>query len=416
MGTSYGFGLHRRRARYVLGCCAGMMIAGCGEGEVSSGSNPPDGGTSWADGQIGRTEDATTRPDTGEPTVFPDPDYDPADFFEVDPLEGAGPVEQLLEEQLRSSTAHPQWLRSRQRLLFSMSIARSKTEPSYRPYAFDPQVESYAQIIPNLMTLASVLPNPEHGGEVAWCKSFEAHGRFVCWISPKKARDELIEVFDPFGPSPTSASLATDIHTADRTRGSRMKWLNDVVATERGTLLFTTFKARHMRNHGAIVELDEHPEAPLRHVFLGTEDASGPIALAMAGDGQTVYFTTRGSDEPESGALWRSAIDDRSELGEPELVIGNLTSPDGLAIDIASNLYVGSLNKVLVFSHAGELLGELVVREEVERRLRVTGLAFGGSDRKSLFITYGIRIQSGFQPHGTHHGGLFRISMPIPGR
>src|SRR5207302_5369309 len=78
---------------------------------------------------------------------------------------------------------------------------------------------------------------------------------------------------------------------------------------------------------------------------------------------------------------------------------------DGMAVDCAGNVYgavVGSGN-VVILSPTGAQVGSPI---QVTSTGNVTNVAFGGSDRKTLYIT--AQGSSG-------HQGLFQIAWSIPG-
>ena len=64
---------------------------------------------------------------------------------------------------------------------------------------------------------------------------------------------------------------------------------------------------------------------------------------------------------------------------------GGLAGPDGMAMDEAGNLFVAhsGLGTVWMFDR----LGEPIARVRSCAGIRTTNVAFGGPDRKSLFIT-----------------------------
>jgi gluconolactonase len=82
-----------------------------------------------------------------------------------------------------------------------------------------------------------------------------------------------------------------------------------------------------------------------------------------------------------------------------DFVVGG--SGDGMVIDCADNLYVAH-NGVSIYSAAGSLIGTI----SVQGVQQVTNLAFGGSDRKTLYIT---ALGSGSQK------GLFKAALDVPG-
>jgi gluconolactonase len=74
---------------------------------------------------------------------------------------------------------------------------------------------------------------------------------------------------------------------------------------------------------------------------------------------------------------------------------------DGMVIDCAGNLYAARGGNVVVATAAGAMLGTSAVPDVQS----VTNVAFGGADRKTLYIT-GLGDEK----------GLFQIPLTIPGR
>jgi gluconolactonase len=78
-------------------------------------------------------------------------------------------------------------------------------------------------------------------------------------------------------------------------------------------------------------------------------------------------------------------------------VFADVKEPDGMAVDCAGRLYVAShpVGDVLVFAPEGKLLSVIKVAP------RVTNVAFGGADRRTVLITAGT--------------GLYTVHSEIPG-
>jgi gluconolactonase len=68
-------------------------------------------------------------------------------------------------------------------------------------------------------------------------------------------------------------------------------------------------------------------------------------------------------------------------------MFANTGSSDGMTVDCAGNLYVSS-GAVEVFAPDGSKLGDITLGGDP------TNLAFGGSDRKTLYVTAGPRLYS----------------------
>ena len=168
---------------------------------------------------------------------------------------------------------------------------------------------------------------------------------------------------------------------------------------------------------------------PLVEDFEGTGFVQ-PNDLAMRADG-TVFFT-----DYQTGRLYRRAVDGTvslvasrphangvalspdetalylnsdaltiafplaadSTLGEGENLATGLSGADGLAIDCAGNVYIAQNQggAVVVVSRAGEALGEIGDLPQT-----VTNAAFGGPERKTLYITT--------------NSALYSVELPIAG-
>src|SRR5690606_7472962 len=85
-------------------------------------------------------------------------------------------------------------------------------------------------------------------------------------------------------------------------------------------------------------------------------------------------------------------------VGAGEILLDGIAVPDGMAVDCAGNIYVTehTAQRIRVISPEGRELGRIAGMDK-----NVTNAAFGGDDRKTLFIT------------GT--GRLFKIELPVPG-
>ncbi len=115
------------------------------------------------------------------------------------------------------------------------------------------------------------------------------------------------------------------------------------------------------------------------------DDLRGPNGLALSPDEKTLYVV------PSLGRhVMAYPVFAPGQLGPgrrfcrlapsgiPFFPVG-----DGATVDAAGNLYVATLRGVQIFDPAGRLLGLLRVPE------RPSNLAFGGPDRRTLYITAG---------------------------
>ena len=104
-------------------------------------------------------------------------------------------------------------------------------------------------------------------------------------------------------------------------------------------------------------------------------------------------------------AIWRLPLQADGSITKVGLFIqfsGGLAGPDGLALDEAGNLAVAhaGLGTVWLFDR----LGEPLLRVRSCAGLMTTNLAYGGEDRRTLYITE------------SETGSILRAAMPFPGK
>jgi sugar lactone lactonase YvrE len=138
-----------------------------------------------------------------------------------------------------------------------------------------------------------------------------------------------------------------------------------------------------------------------------------PSGVAIASDGKAIWLSTSGYSTQHS-ALYRLPLSADSQLGTPELIASGLTGAAGIAVDIEDNAYVANGKDITVFSHSGTSLGSIPVLAP-ESRERVLDLAFGGSNRTTLFIGTGTDLGGAFTPMGQYVGGLYSVKLRMPG-
>lgn len=163
--------------------------------------------------------------------------------------------------------------------------------------------------------------------------------------------------------------------------------LNDVVARKDGTLYVTDpgYFAEPTANRIYRIAPDG-----VVQVVEAFEDVPRPNGIALSPDESTLYV---GFSAPIQGTLpfiRQYIVNEDGTLGEwtkfadvgPEDSV-----PDGLAVDVAGNVYVASKAGIEVYKNDGTKIGVAPVPE------KPTGITFGGKDMKSLFITTeGVKI------------------------
>jgi gluconolactonase len=178
--------------------------------------------------------------------------------------------------------------------------------------------------------------------------------------------------------------------------GKRFNSPNDVAIRSDGNIYFSDpdYQAPSM-----------HPQTQTRFYRIppGTSEAraieqrSQPNGVTLSPDEKTLYVA--GSD----GILAYPVKDDGDIApGSGVRVAGFNGGADGLAVDCAGNLYATSGQRVAVLSASGMEIASIPVTGAES----VTNVAFGGPERKTLFITsMGSNTQR----------GVFRVELNVPG-
>ena len=172
--------------------------------------------------------------------------------------------------------------------------------------------------------------------------------------------------------------------------GKRFNSPNDLTLSAAGHLYFTDpdWQLGTRKNETGVTGVYRLPAGGEVGLVDGTLDK--PNGIALSPDERSLYV---GSVD---GSVWVYALDGSGAPGARE-PFAKVASPDGMSVDCAGNLYVTSHDRgeVVVLSPAGESLHVLKVGP------RATNAAFGGSDRKTLYVTAG--------------GALYSVATNVPG-
>lgn len=124
------------------------------------------------------------------------------------------------------------------------------------------------------------------------------------------------------------------------------------------------------------------------------DSIANPNGIALSPDQGTLYV----AGNLEQGFVRSYPVAADGSVGPGSSFLDAVTVPDGMAIDCAGNVYVTehTNRRIRVVSPGGKEIGQIVGMDA-----NVTNAAFGGPQRRTLFIT------------GT--GRLWALDLPVPG-
>ena len=178
----------------------------------------------------------------------------------------------------------------------------------------------------------------------------------------------------------------------DNIGGKKFNSPNDLVVRSDGTLYFTDpdFQLGTGRVSQTGVK-GVYRVSPSLRVTAVDATFSQPNGINLSPDESVLYVADYGGN-----TIYAFDVD--SDGGtRNRRAFATVSGPDGMAVDCAGNLYVAenSAGRVQVFGATGTKLGSVAVSTGL------TNLAFGGADRKTLYMTAG--------------RSLYRLPLNLPG-
>ena len=154
---------------------------------------------------------------------------------------------------------------------------------------------------------------------------------------------------------------------------------NDLALLADGTLFFTDYQA------GRLYERDGAGKVSL------ISSLAHSNGVGVAPDEKTLYLMA------DTKAV-KYPLGPGGSVGQQAEFAGGLNGADGLAIDCAGNVYIAQNNggSLVIVAPSGDKLGEITGLPQV-----VTNAAFGGPDRKTLYVTTS--------------SALYTVALPVPG-
>jgi gluconolactonase len=205
--------------------------------------------------------------------------------------------------------------------------------------------------------------------------------------------------------SVSSYTLATKQRgtvTADY-QGKTFHSPNDVTVRSDGTVYFTDPNFQQGNRNSNIVDKTRVYRVPPGGVAIMVDESiDNPNGIALSPDEKTLYVDGSSAGD---GKVWKYSVESHGVPGTPQVFAQGLQAPDGMAVDCAGNLYVAEFNTGLLHVYAAKDGAELGT---ITASTHTTNAAFGGTDKKTLFITSG-------GAGGSNIYGLYSIKLGVPG-
>lgn len=185
---------------------------------------------------------------------------------------------------------------------------------------------------------------------------------------------------------------------ADNYEGKRLNRVNDVICRSDGSIFFTDPGARVSASERELDFSGVYRIAPDGNLQLVTADCDYPNGLAFSPDEKVLYVANsrdqkyiRAFDIQADGSVANSRV--FADMSAPEGEV-----PDGMKVDAEGRVFCTGPGGTWIYEDTGELIGVLRT-DEVP-----ANCAFGGSDRRTLFLTartsiYTVRVKTpGIKP------------------
>lgn len=326
----------------LLGALYGAMGAGCSDGDATSADGGPSGtSTSTATSPTGSSTGTTPPgPDGSVPPDASNGTDSGADAAPVDPFTGVAAA--TLVQNGFLFLEGPLWIAAQNKLIFS-----------------DVQGNRIYQLVPPATT-ATDFRNPSGGANG---NALDKNGvLYTCEhtnhrVSRTLANGTVEPVVETFG-------------------GKKLNSPNDVIVRADQNVYFTdpdyAADASNRQPKQNVFRV-----APGGAVTVIDDTLEKPNGIALSPDQNTLYVAVA------SGKIVRKyAIAADGSVGAGSLFATcDGTSPDGIAVDDAGNLYAATSKGVEIFTPAGVRLGTVTVPQQP------ANVAFGGTDRRTLYVT-----------------------------
>jgi len=166
----------------------------------------------------------------------------------------------------------------------------------------------------------------------------------------------------------------TETILAESFAGKKLNGPNDLAVDAKDGIYFTDplFLNKDKREQDKEAVYYISPEGKVLRV---ADDLEKPNGIALDKDGKTLFVA-----DTVKSKLRAYPVNEDGTLGEGR-DFGTLPGPDGVRVDLDGKVYAAGKTGIAVWDASGKRLGTLKVPAPL------TSLAFGGADRRTMFIT-----------------------------
>lgn len=165
-------------------------------------------------------------------------------------------------------------------------------------------------------------------------------------------------------------------------QGAKFRGPNDLIFDQNGGIYFTdSWDSSAFNPRGCVYYI-----SPDKKVTKIIDNMAFPNGIALSPDFKTLYISDFSKNSIWSAPILEPGVIDSNYTHVMTYLNGGM-GPDGIAVDEEGNVYVAHYDagEIAVLTDKGKIIGYIKIPEG--GKPGVTNMAFGGKDKKTLYIT-----------------------------